>query len=357
MSSCVVLFSGGLDSTLAARVLLNQGIVVLGLNFVTPFHDASDIAKEQAAELGIELIVYRTGDDYIKLISNPQWGYGKAVNPCVDCRIEMCRVAGKIMKERNADFVATGEIAGQRPNSQMQHQLSLIARESGLCGFLVRPLTAAVLEQTEAEKLGLVNRSRLFGYTGRGRGHLVALAKRLGIKKIPQPSTGCHLCEKSYEPRVRDLFKYESNPSNWDAEILNAGRQIRLDPILYNFKLNEKTENEKILNEKKLKAVVARNEKQCHTLELLYNNSDARPAILFMPESFNAPTAMIIGIDNLDDDILKIGEALVMEFTNLQKNIQKNKIIKIKYGNKTNPAELLYQCQNTNKKKYKWENL
>jgi tRNA(Ile)-lysidine synthase TilS/MesJ len=337
MSSSVVLFSGGLDSTLSARILLEQGISVIGVNFVTPFHDASAVAGEQAAALGIELITHRTGDEYIRLIANPRWGYGKAVNPCVDCRVAMCRVAAEIMRERNLDFVATGEIAGQRPNSQMQHQLSLIARESELSGFLVRPLTAKVIEPTEAERLGLVNRDRLYGYTGRGRGHLVAMAKRLGIKKIPPPSTGCALCEKSYAPRIRDLFKYELNPSNWDAEILNAGRQIRLNA--------------------NLKAVVARNECQCNTLNFLYNNSDARPALLFMPESFNAPTAMIIGVDKIENEILQLGESLILEFTNLQKVGEKNRVIRVKYGNKTQPAEIIYQNQNVFQKQNKWKSL
>ncbi|MDR0391623.1 MAG: hypothetical protein LBH59_06930, partial [Planctomycetaceae bacterium] len=310
---------------------------VIGLNFITPFHDASNIAKEQAADLGIELILHRTGDEYIQMIAKPQWGYGKAVNPCVDCRVVMCRVAADLMRERGADFVATGEIAGQRPNSQMQHQLSLIARESGLCGFLVRPLTAIVLETTTAESSGLVNRGQLYGYTGRGRGHLVALAKRFEIKKIPPPSTGCALCEKSYAPRVLDLIKYESNPTNWDAEVLNAGRQVRLSP--------------------QLKAVIARNENQCNTIEYLYKKSDARPAVLFKPESFNAPTAMIIGTEEIDEEILQLGESLILEFVNLQKVNQENKIIRVKYHNKTNPTETLYQNKNIFQKKYNFESL
>ncbi|MDR1485084.1 MAG: hypothetical protein LBT09_09710 [Planctomycetaceae bacterium] len=337
MTKCVVLFSGGLDSTLAARVLLDQGIGVVGLNFITPFHDASVLAGEQAFGLGIELILYRTGDEYIRMLANPQWGYGKAVNPCVDCRVAMCRVAAAVMRECGADFVATGEIAGQRPNSQMQHQLSLIARESGLSGFLVRPLTAAVLEATEAERAGLVNRGRLYGYTGRGRGHLVALAKRMGISKIPQPSTGCALCEKSYAPRVVDLFKYELNPSNWDAEVLNTGRQVRLNP--------------------KLKAVIARNERQCNMLEYLYDKPDAKPAVLFKPESFSAPTAMIIGTEEINEEILQLGESLILEFANLQKVDQQNKIISVKFGNKTNPSETTYKNQNSFQKKHNRETL
>jgi hypothetical protein len=335
MVSSIVLFSGGLDSMLAAKALLTQGIDVVGLNFVTPFRDASVTASEQAEELGIELVIYRAGDEYIQIVAKPQWGCGKAVNPCLDCRVVMCKAAAEVMRERKADFVATGDIAGQHPNNQMQHQLSLISRESGLCGFLVRPLTAQVIEPTEAEKSGLVNRDMLYGYTGRGRGHLVAAAKRIGIKKIPPQKTGCALCEKSYAPRVKDLFKYELKPTNWDAEILNAGRQVRLNP--------------------KLKAVIARNELQCHTLEYLYNKSEAKPAVLFSPDSFNAPTAMIIGTDIIDEQILQLGTSLILDFSNLQKLDQNDKIIRVKYNNKTAPKELLHKIQISSHQKNNWE--
>ncbi|MDR1923028.1 MAG: hypothetical protein LBQ66_01540 [Planctomycetaceae bacterium] len=355
----VVLFSGGLDSALAAAVLLRNSVEVIGMNFVTPFYDSSLLAQEQAASLGIELVVYRTGDDYIQLIANPQWGYGKGANPCVDCRIAMCRAAGEIMRNKNADFVATGEIAGQRPNSQMQHQLSLIARESGLNGFLVRPLSASVLEPSEAEKRGLIDRTKLYGYTGRGRGHLVVLAKKLGIKKIPQPSTGCFLCEKSYAPKIFDLFKYESNPTDWDAQILNAGRQIRI--------------NENI------KAVVARNETQCEKLKQLFNKNNTRTTALFIPETFNATTIMLINknpfninqksvnqnsinqnnINGIDDQIIKLGEALIIKFTPSHKINTVDRTIRIKIKSNNNTTEFLYNnsedINNILNKDFSWQ--
>ncbi|MGL4594408.1 MAG: hypothetical protein ACRCUY_06725 [Thermoguttaceae bacterium] len=271
----IVLFSGGLDSTLAAKILQLQHIEVIGLNFVTPFHDSSGVAKKMAESLGIELVIHRTGDDYIEMLTHPKWGYGKAVNPCIDCRIEMCRVAKNLMSTRNAGFVATGELAGQRPNSQMQHQLQLIERESGLEGYLLRPLSATVLRPTRAELEGMIDRKQLFGYTGRGRGRLIALAQRFGIETIPQPSTGCFLCEKSYAPRFFDLMKYEPKPTDWDAEILNAGRQIRISP--------------------QIKVVLARNQDHCRRLESLFARSDARQAILFIPETFLGPSALSVG--------------------------------------------------------------
>lgn len=303
----IVLFSGGLDSTLAARILQEQGIEVVGLNFLTPFHDASQMARQAAEATGIELVVHRTGDDYIRLIAHPRWGYGKAVNPCIDCRVEMCRVAKRLMDEREASFVATGELSGQRPNSQMQHQLQLIERASGLEDYLLRPLSAAVLSPTAPERLGWVDRSKLFGYTGRGRAHLIALARKLGIEKIPQPSTGCFLCEKSYAPRLLDLFRHETEPTEWDAELLNAGRQIRIAPDL--------------------KVILGRDREHCDRLAELAGRADARAAILMVPETFNGPTALLVGrqVDraefdaDLRDRLVRLGGALMLRYTNPEK--------------------------------------
>ena len=302
MKKAIVLFSGGLDSTLATRILQEQGIEVVGLNFVTPFHDATKDAQSAADACGIELVVHRVDDDYMNLVAQPRWGYGKAVNPCVDCRVDMCRVAKRLMEQRGAAFVATGELAGQRPNSQMQHQLDLIARESGLRGYLLRPLSAIVLSPTEPEIRGLVDRSKLFGYTGRGRGRLIMLANRLGIEKIPQPSTGCFLCETSYSPRLLDLFKHEPAPTVWDADALNAGRQIRISP--------------------KVKAVIGRNEEHCDRIEALFARSDAKPSIMFIPETFQGPSVLLIGPNPETDSPeefrswLDLGGALILRYTN-----------------------------------------
>ncbi len=318
----IVLFSGGLDSMLATHILQEQGIEVIGLNFLTPFHDATRMAKEAAAAAGIELVIHQTSDDYIELIAHPRWGYGKAVNPCIDCRIEMCRIAKILMNERDAGFVATGELSGQRPNSQMQHQLQLIERESGLEDYLLRPLSASILPPTAPERLGWVNRSKLFGFTGRGRAHLIALARKLGIQKIPQPSTGCFLCEKSYAPRLIDLFRYEPNPTDWDAELLNAGRQLRISPTL--------------------KVVLGRDRDHCDRLAELFERPDARAAILMIPESFNGPTALLVGQDvdetKLDNsklgNLTRLGGALMLRYTNPEKYEAEKATAQLRFGNR-----------------------
>lgn len=315
----IVLFSGGLDSVLATKILQRQNIEVIGLNFVTPFHDALADSQKRAEEVGIELVVHRTGDDYLQMLRSPKWGYGKAVNPCIDCRVTMCCEAKKLCEVRDADFVATGEIVGQRPNSQMMHQLKLIERESGLEGRLLRPLSAGVLTPTILEQEGKIDRNKLHSYTGRGRGNLIVLAREnYGVKKIPQPSTGCQLCETSYAPRVRDLFRYEKRPTNWDADLLNCGRQIRISP--------------------KIKAVLGRNADQCDRLHVLFMRHDAKPCLLFVPESFTGPSLVLVGAsrETMTDmewnDALLLGGSLVVQFTNPAKFANVEPQLRVRFG-------------------------
>jgi len=271
----IVLFSGGLDSLLATRLLQEQGVEVVGLNIITPFHDCSQEAADRAKELGIELVVRELGEDYMKMLANPRWGYGANVNPCLDCRAMMCREAKKLMEEIGADFVATGEVSGQRPNSQKIHQLMLISRESGLGGKLVRPLSAKVLNPTEPEKDGSLDREKLRSFTGRGRGKLVWLARKdYDIKTIPQPSTGCVLCENSYSPRVRDMLKHKAVPTVWDARLIAAGRRLRLDENAY--------------------CVVGRNQKDCDALDAAFASPNRSRCVLLYPGNYMGASVLLV---------------------------------------------------------------
>lgn len=311
VTSAIVLFSGGLDSLIAARLLQEQSIDVIGLHIVTPFHNVADVARKHAAMIGIEMVVTTFGNDYLPIIQEPQWGYGKAVNPCIDCRVAMCRAAGDLMRQRGADFVATGEVVGQRPNSQKHHQLDLITRESGLGGRLVRPLSAKALAITPPEVEGVVNRERLQAFSGRARRPLMRIAHALGIRIAPQPSVGCLLCEKSYAPKLRDLFRHTPKPTVWDIDLLNSGRHLRFDATL--------------------KVTVARNVHHCEQQEALQQRPDRRPAFLLIPENFFGPSAMLTGtaverwsagdIDNVDEltpmreTILGLGGGFLLRFT------------------------------------------
>lgn len=272
----IVLFSGGLDSLLVTKILQEQGFTVIGLNMITPFFNGSEFARARAEELGIELRTHTFGQEYMDMLKKPRWGIGKAVNPCIDCRIMMCQAAADLMKEVGAEFVATGEIAGQRPNSQMVHQLNLIARESGLEGKLVRPLSGKVLTKTVPEREGILSREALHSYTGRFRTGLISLGKnRYNLPIIPQPSTGCLLCEKSFAPRIRDLLKHTERPSVWDALLLDPGRHLRIND--------------------QIKCVIGRREADNDRLLELFNREDRSPCFLVSPENFNGPALLMVG--------------------------------------------------------------
>lgn len=318
MGSAIVLFSGGLDSMLAVRVLQRQGIEVTAFNIRTPFHDCVEHSRAQAEHLGVPLVVHEMGDEYLELIRNSKFGYGKAVNPCIDCRIAMCIRAKEYMEATGADFVATGEIVGQRPNSQKMHQLTLISRESGLGGKLVRPLSARVLEPSIPETEDILDREKLHSYTGRGRQRLIRLGRTYEIGKPPQPSTGCLLCEKSFAPRVIDLLKYGGDLRAWDAAALNAGRQLRIDETT--------------------KCVIARNVEHCQKIENLFARADARPSILYIPDNFNGPSVVLIGPDRekLTAEefarYLALGGSLVLRFSNPAKYDPENALVKVFYN-------------------------
>lgn len=303
MTKAIVLFSGGLDSLLTTRILQAQGIEVIGLHLGTPFQEPSPQAAVWAEKFGIEMVTRRFGAEYLKMLAHPQWGYGKAVNPCIDCRIMMLQAAAELMREKNADFVATGEVAGQRPNSQKLHQLELISRKSGLGGKLLRPLSAKTLPPTEMEESGLVDRDKLFSYTGRSRSQLIRRAKtQFDIHPIPQPSTGCLLAEKSFAPRIRDLLKRNPEPSLWDAQALLFGRHLWLD--------------------ERIKAIVSRRESDGKETVAHFRREDRSPSFLMTPENFMGPSVLIIaspGSSPFTDDDYALAGSLMLRYTNPEK--------------------------------------
>ena len=178
-SRAVVLFSGGLDSMLVVKILQQAGIEVRGLNFRTMFACCKDQAAVAARELDIELSVVGADESYLDTIRKPQYGYGRGANPCIDCRIYMFRLARRYMLDCGASFVASGEVLGQRPKSQKRRDLLSIAHDSGLGPRLLRPLSARYLPRTWPELTGRIDRRRLYGFTGRSRKGLIALAREL----------------------------------------------------------------------------------------------------------------------------------------------------------------------------------
>ena len=247
----VGMLSGGLDSTLAARVMLEQGVKVTGLHFRTGFSYVernrvagrepvirSDV-EQAAATLGIDLEEVDVSGDYLPVVLNPRYGYGSGMNPCVDCRIFLLRKAKEWMEARGYHFVFTGEVVGQRPKSQMRPSLNTVERESNLRGYLLRPLSAKLLKPTVPEQRGWVDREKLYAMSGRGRKEQIALAEQFDITSYAQPSGGCcYLIDQTYSRRLEDFLAHEGAEKldRQQAQLLAVGRHLRL-PSGHNMKI------------------------------------------------------------------------------------------------------------------------
>lgn len=222
------LCSGGLDSMLAGLVLREQGIYVEWVTFETPFF-SSEKARKASAMTGIPLSVEPIVDVYLEMLKAPNCGYGKQMNPCMDCHALMFRMAGKIMEERGFDFLFSGEVLGQRPMSQTRPSLRYVEKHSGYDGLIVRPLSAQRLDETLPEKNGLIDRSLLYGFAGRGRKDQIRLAEHFGITDYPAPAGGCLLTDIGYSNRLRDLFAHQADTTEDELHLLKFGRHFRID--------------------------------------------------------------------------------------------------------------------------------
>jgi tRNA-specific 2-thiouridylase len=226
------LLSGGLDSILATELIRKQDIEVVAFNVKTPFcickKDGTSEATEAANQLKVPLKVVSVEKDYLQMLRKPKHGYGKNMNPCIDCKIFMIKKAKKYAKEIGADFIFTGEVLGERPKSQHYPALRLIEEEAGLKGKLLRPLSAKLLPETAAEKKGLVDRTKLLNIQGRSRKPQFQLAKEFGIKSYPSPAGGCLLTCEEYSKKLRDLFANKKRVSIADVTLLRVGRHFRL---------------------------------------------------------------------------------------------------------------------------------
>ncbi len=242
------LLSGGLDSTLAARVMQEQGIEVLGLHFSTGFCLADrhrilgnrsnpdkpyrNEALRAGADLSVPIEIIDIKDEYLpKVVLNPKYGYGAGMNPCIDCRIFMLQKTKKIMLERGYHFVFTGEVLGQRPMSQRRPPLNDVEAESGLAGLLLRPLSAKLLPESIPEQRGWVDREALYDISGRSRKRQMELAVELGIIDYPQPAGGCcFLPDENYARKLQDFLAHNGNDvSPDDMMLLKVGRHFRLN--------------------------------------------------------------------------------------------------------------------------------
>lgn len=248
----IALLSGGLDSTLAVKLIVEQGIEVEALNYVTPFCTCNRKerceARHVAGTFGLPCKTIALSEEFFRMIREPKYGYGSGMNPCLDCRILMFSRARERMEETGADFVFTGEVLGQRPMSQHRQAMRIIERESGLEGRLLRPLSARLLEPTFPEKEGMVDRERLQAIQGRSRKPQMALAEERGIADYPCPAGGCMLTDPGFARRMRDLVAIHPDFDLNDVNLLKIGRHFRLPSAAKVVVGRNKEENRQLLN-------------------------------------------------------------------------------------------------------------
>lgn len=241
----IVLFSGGLDSLLTAKILQKQGLRVRCLHFVTSFFGSFANIEMWKKEYDLDIEGVNVSKSYNTMLYNPQHGYGKTLNPCIDCKILLLSTAYTYMKRYNAVCVATGEVLGQRPMSQRKDALNLIEKGSQLEGYLLRPLTAKNLPPTKAEQEGIVDREQLYGFYGRGRTNQLRLAKEFGITKIPSPAGGCSLTVAETASAFYPILEHVKQAENTDYILARSGRQYWFNSYWFILGRNAK-DNEKL---------------------------------------------------------------------------------------------------------------
>lgn len=290
----LALLSGGLDSILAAKLMLEQGIDVKAINFSSVFCSCSGKSEEHFAEkaaqtLGIPLKIIDFTEEFIEVIKNPRHGYGANINPCIDCRIFMLKKAKEYMNSYGASFIVTGEVLGERPMSQRKDALSLIDKRSETKGIVLRPLSAKLMEVTIPEKEGIVDRDMLMDIRGRSRRPQFALAKKFGITEYPTPAGGCLLTDPGFARRVKDLINHSSLTSD-GLKLLRLGRHFRLS--------------------ERVKLVVGRDESENQALESMAGEND----ILIKLKDYQGPLSIIKG-EEISDKIIKMAASIASYHT------------------------------------------
>ncbi|MBY9003042.1 MAG: tRNA 4-thiouridine(8) synthase ThiI [Candidatus Lokiarchaeota archaeon] len=294
------LISGGLDSLIACLVLKLQNIKVIGLNFKSPFCICEKAYKNAECglnlyydKLGIKTYYLQKEDDYLEVIQNPKFGYGKNLNPCIDCRIYILKKAKLFAEQINADFIFTGEVLDQRPKSQNLKALRIIEEESDLKGILLRPLSALLLKPTTLEKKGLIERSKLLGIKGRSRKKQLELARSHGILNEYNACGGCLLTEKDFANRMRDYLKFNKEPSMVGVRLLKYGRHFRFNGA---------------------KIIIGRNELENNFLIHLKESN----GIIMEASNVKGPITLIQG--NIDEAVIKFAARLTLRYSDALKS-------------------------------------
>ena len=294
----IALLSGGLDSILAVKLILEQGIEVEGVTFETPFFSARK-ARSMAKKVGLPLVIIDITEEHLEMLKAPRYGYGKNMNPCIDCHILMLKIAGKRMEETGADFVFTGEVLGQRPMSQGRQSLDLVAKRSGYQEYILRPLSAKLLPETKPEIESKVDRQKLLDLQGRSRKRQIEMARCYGITDYSTPAGGCLLTDPMFSKRLKDLFKHHRDFRIRDIELLKFGRH---------FRINNTT-----------RVIVGRNSLDNEAIQRFYEEGD----ILIHMTHFPGPTAIVPdGADEADEKVCRHAAAICAYYSDAPKDVE-----------------------------------
>ncbi|CAI3557542.1 MAG: tRNA 4-thiouridine(8) synthase ThiI [Clostridium neonatale] len=280
MVRALAMISGGLDSILAARLIKEQGIEVIGICFRSYFFNEEN-AKRMTKQIGIRLEVVDFSKEHFEMVKNPSHGWGKNMNPCIDCHSMMMRYSGELLEKFNADFIITGEVLNQRPMSQNKSALNIVKKQSGFSEKILRPLCAKNLDPTPMEVNGLVDREMLLDISGRSRKVQMELADKWGIKDYPSPAGGCKLTDPNYSIRLKELVERKENVTEKDINLLKYGRHFITDD--------------------KTKIIVTRTAEEGESIKVLLNKND----LMFLTSKYNG--AMVIipeGNNPTENDII-----------------------------------------------------
>lgn len=294
---CLLLFSGGLDSILAAKILMEQGIDVLGITFKSCFFDQEQ-AKKAGKEIGLKIKTIDISKEHLEIVKRPKYGYGKNMNPCIDCHLLMLKKAKLLREKLKYDFVATGEVLGERPMSQNINILKLLEKESGLEGYLLRPLSAKLLEPTIPEKNNIVDREKLLDIKGRSRKRQLEMAKKFKLKWYPTPSGGCLLTDPQFSRRLKDMFEKWPDADCDDMKLLKFGRHFWKEDFLI---------------------VVGRNEKENKEIKKLKREKD----IVIEPQNIPGPTILIRGKRKKPREVISLAKDLIKKYSKKIKDKEK----------------------------------
>ena len=306
-TKAVALFSGGLDSILAVKLIREQRIEVRGVNFKTPFFG---LDKTYAAikNLDIDLEIIDVTQELLEILRNPKHGFGKNMNPCIDCHALMFKKAGEYMTRIGASFILSGEVLGERPMSQNRNSLNIIERESGFEGRILRPLSALLLAETIPEKEGLVERNKLLDISGRSRKRQIELAAKMGIEDYPSPAGGCKLTEPAFSKRLRDLFT-QGVFSLEEIELLKLGRHFRLS--------------------RDIKLVVGRNKEENKQLLNFFQNED----FLFEAKNLKGPVSLLKKGSKVNNELIDKSCRITARYCD--RNEEENEEVDISYYSKS----------------------